>query len=53
VSSKLKVDAWRCERCGHVWVAKAATVRPVTCPHCKSPYWNKPRQRKAKKNNQG
>jgi len=45
VSPKVKVDAWRCSRCSHTWVSKAATVRPVTCPRCKSPYWNKPRLR--------
>jgi predicted Zn-ribbon and HTH transcriptional regulator len=49
VTAQINVKGWRCERCGHVWVSKAATVRPVTCPHCKSPYWNKPRQVKNKK----
>jgi predicted Zn-ribbon and HTH transcriptional regulator len=47
VSYKIKVPGWRCLRCGHEWVSKATTVRPTTCPRCKSPYWNKPRQPKA------
>src|SRR5262245_13005491 len=47
LSAKVKVDAWRCERCGHIWVPRVTTVRPETCPRCKSPYWNRPRRVKA------
>jgi len=34
-----------CLRCGHKWF-KRKLEDPVACPDCKSPYWNKPRQRK-------
>src|SRR5262245_7028092 len=36
---------FRCERCGHEWLPriKRAATGPVTCPRCKSPYWNKPK----------
>jgi len=36
-------DELGCLRCGHIWVSRVA--RPVTCPACKSPLWNKPYQR--------
>src|SRR4029077_4306219 len=33
-----------CNRCNHVWVMR--TVRnPISCPRCKSPYWNRLRQK--------
>lgn len=33
----------KCGRCGYSWVKRKET--PKVCPGCKSPYWNKPRQR--------
>lgn len=42
-----KVVKWlydcRCERCGHEWETKEDQL-PLTCPKCKSPYWNRPRR---------
>ncbi|MGH7296219.1 MAG: hypothetical protein ACRELB_14855 [Polyangiaceae bacterium] len=45
----VKLDGYRCERCGHPWVPRDREpakdrVLPTVCPKCKSPYWNKPRQ---------
>ena len=34
-----------CTRCGHAWGARKPG-RPVICPHCKSPYHDKPRVNK-------
>jgi predicted Zn-ribbon and HTH transcriptional regulator len=39
-------EGWRCERCSHEWVPRTMAVKPVTCPDCKSPYWDKPRRPK-------
>ena len=36
--------AFRCERCEHEWLPREPGQAPTTCPKCKSPYWNKPRQ---------
>jgi hypothetical protein len=33
-----------CNRCQRLWVAEKAT--PKKCIHCKSPYWNLPRERR-------
>jgi len=33
-----------CKRCGHKWIPKKKEVR--ICPKCKSPYWDKERQKK-------
>ena len=35
-----------CLRCGHSWVPRKPE-RPMTCANCRSPYWDKPRQREA------
>lgn len=32
-----------CLRCGYVWEARVP--EPRNCPHCKSPYWNRPKER--------
>ncbi len=38
-----------CLRCGHKWTPRgkkndrASTVEVRICPHCKSPYWDRPR----------
>ncbi len=38
-----------CGRCGHQWELKRTDADgklliPKNCPHCHSPYWNKPRK---------
>lgn len=47
---KIEVEGFQCERCGHKWVPRGSGEEPAVCPKCKSPYWNKPRKRKKKKN---
>jgi len=42
---KLTVDGFKCERCGHEWIARG-TEEPKVCPKCKSPYWNIPKKDK-------
>ncbi len=39
---EVKVAAYKCERCGHIWVPKTDR-RPIICPKCKSPYWDRAR----------
>ena len=39
---------WKCLRCAWEWIPKVE-YPPVRCPHCKSPYWNKPRVRNVQK----
>lgn len=33
----------KCKRCGHEWAGK--TEKPLRCGKCKTPYWDKERQR--------
>lgn len=47
---RVKLDGFRCLRCGHEWVPRDIANEPVICPSCKSPYWNKPRRNQNKKN---
>jgi len=46
---KIVVEMWQltCERCGHKWETRLRD--PRVCPHCHSPYWNRPRTREVKK----
>lgn len=55
----VKVTLWgyRCLRCQHEWVPRGLPEmpdgkkppepdeEPRVCPKCKSPYWNRPRQK--------
>ena len=31
-----------CKRCGHTWIPRKE--KPITCPKCRSPYWDKERK---------
>ncbi len=41
--ARIKLDGFRCERCGHEWV-KRGEDDPRVCPKCKSPYWDIPKR---------
>jgi DNA-directed RNA polymerase subunit RPC12/RpoP len=51
---EVKVKKYKCSRCGHLWErrAKKDNVLPLTCPNCKSPYWNRERIKKNSKEDQ-
>ena len=34
----------RCKRCNYTWTPRRKQ-KPVQCPECKSPYWNKERKK--------
>jgi len=42
--AKIKLDGYRCERCEHEWVPCNKDEKPLVCPKCKNPYWNRPRK---------
>ena len=45
--AKIKIDEYKCERCGHVWFPREYTKdEPKVCLKCKSPYWNIPRKKR-------
>jgi len=37
------IEGYKCERCSHEWVPrkKSEEDKPIVCPKCKSPYWDK------------
>jgi DNA-directed RNA polymerase subunit RPC12/RpoP len=39
-----EMPKYKCGRCGAEWIPR--TLRPMRCPKCKTPYWNKPRKYK-------
>lgn len=41
---EIKLKGFKCERCSHKWIPRIKK-KPIICPKCKSPYWNKPRKR--------
>ena len=43
--AKVKIDGFQCERCEHRWVPENIDKPPRVCPKCKSPYWDRPRQK--------
>lgn len=46
---KVQVEAYKCERCGHIWLPRNTEQEPRVCPSCKSPYWNRPKKNKKDK----
>jgi len=46
-----KVLMYICERCGYEWESRLVNIKPITCPRCKSPYWNKKRKNGRNKSN--
>lgn len=48
IMAKIVIHGYRCERCGHQWVPREEGS-PKVCPKCKSPYWDRPRNKHAKK----
>jgi predicted Zn-ribbon and HTH transcriptional regulator len=38
----------RCLRCGHEWLPRKLD-RSLTCPKCRSPYWDIPRRKNEKR----
>lgn len=44
----MKLLTLRCLRCSHTWYPRRPE-RPVVCPACNSPYWDKPRRTIAKR----
>ncbi len=44
MKNRIKVMKLICERCGHEWVPRGNIIK--TCPMCRSPYWDTPKQEK-------
>lgn len=38
------ISGYQCERCKHEWVPRTKTRKPVVCPKCHTPYWDRPKQ---------
>jgi predicted Zn-ribbon and HTH transcriptional regulator len=38
-----KILELKCKRCGHEWVRRVLKRKPVACPRCHSPYWDRER----------
>ncbi len=45
---EITLKGYQCTRCEHVWVPRE-DAKPLVCPRCKSPYWDKPLQGDMKK----
>ena len=41
---RIRVSAFRCEQCGHIWLPRNKAERPGLCPKCKSLRWDKPKR---------
>lgn len=40
---EIKVKAYKCNKCGKEWIPRTYKERPLVCPKCKSPRWDKKR----------
>lgn len=36
----MKLEVFRCLKCGHYWQRPSNESEPKKCPHCKSTRWN-------------
>jgi len=45
---EITMKGYQCTRCNHTWVPRDKG-KPMVCPKCKSPYWDKPRQNETTK----
>ena len=43
------IKGHKCYRCGHEWRPNNLETPPRVCPKCKSPYWDRPKERFNKK----
>ena len=46
---KVHILGNKCYRCGHEWRPLNVNEKPVVCPKCKSPYWDRPRRKEKSK----
>lgn len=42
---RVKVDAFQCDLCGHVWLTRDRKAVPTACARCKNPNWDKGRKK--------
>ena len=50
MEEKVLVKRFICSRCGNKWLPRNEEEKPVQCPKCKSPYWDRPKKDPLKKN---
>lgn len=48
MEEQILVTRYTCQRCDHKWQPRS-DAKPVACPRCKSPYWNRTRKNPSKK----
>jgi len=47
---QITTEGYRCLRCKHEWIPRTKIdERPITCPKCKSPYWDKEKSQQVRK----
>ena len=49
--AEIMIKGYQCERCTHQWVPRDES-NPRVCPKCKSPYWDRPRQKQGLSKNE-
>ena len=42
--AEIMLRGYKCERCTHQWYPRNKS-NPKVCPKCKSPYWDRPKQK--------
>jgi len=49
---QITTEGYCCLRCKHEWIPRTKiNERPITCPSCKSPYWDKEKSQQVRNTN--
>ena len=40
----IEVKQNTCYRCNYSWIPRKEEEESITCPKCRSPYWNRPKR---------
>jgi len=43
---EITVQGFYCCRCNHEWIPNDIENKPIVCPKCHSPYWDRERRKK-------
>ena len=36
------IKGFKCDRCDYIWCPKNSELKPLTCPKCRSAFWDTP-----------
>jgi Zn finger protein HypA/HybF involved in hydrogenase expression len=46
---QITVKGFYCFRCNHEWIPNNAEIKPLVCPKCHTPYWDREKKLRKKR----